>query len=224
MPRPSALCTAKLIVFDLDGTLVDSRRDLAASINALLIACGAEPLPERTVGTMVGEGAQTLVARAFAAVRRDPPPDALDRFLAIYNAHLLDETRPYPGVIRVLQTLLERASLAVLTNKPLAATRQILAGLDLTRYFPDDRVIGGDGPFARKPDPSGLRHLIAQAAATPATTTLVGDSAIDWRTARNAAARACLVRYGFGFESVPLDQLGSAEMVVDTPEALLDVL
>ena len=145
-------------------------------------------------------------------------------FLAIYNAHLLDETRPYPGMIRVLQTLLERASLAVLTNKPLAATRRILAGLDLTRYFPEDRVIGGDGPFARKPDPSGLRHLIAQAAATPATTTLVGDSAIDWRTARNAAAQACLVRYGFGFESVSVGQLAGTELIVGTPEALLRVL
>src|SRR5207245_5472388 len=94
-----------LIVFDLDGTLVDSRRDLATSINQLLIACGAAPLDERAVGTMVGEGAQTLVARAFAAARRTPPLDALDRFLAIYNAHLLDDTRPYPGMIRVLETL-----------------------------------------------------------------------------------------------------------------------
>src|SRR2546430_4837836 len=214
MPRPSALCTVKLIVFDLDGTLVDSRRDLAASINALLIACGAEPLPERTVGTMVGEGAQTLVARAFEAARREPPPDALNRFLAIYNAHLLDETRPYPGMIRVLQTLLERASLAVLTNKPLAATRQILAALDLTRYFPEDRVIGGDGPFARKPDPPGLRHLIAQAAAPPATTPLVGDSAIDWRTGRNAAARPCLARCGLRFARILRDKLASTEMAV----------
>jgi len=127
-------------------------------------------------------------------------------------------------MVDVLQTLMDRAFLAVLTNKPLLATQQILAGLDLTRYFPDDRVIGGDGPFARKPDPSGLRHLIARAATTPATTTLVGDSAIDWRTARNAATRACLVRYGFGFESIPVDELGSAEIVVDTPAALLDAL
>jgi phosphoglycolate phosphatase len=224
MSKPPALCTAKLVVFDLDGTLVDSRRDLATSINTLLGACGAAPLDERTVGTMVGEGVQTLVARAFTAARREPPPDALDRFLAIYNAHLLDETRPYPGMIRVLETLGGRAALAVLTNKPLAATRRVLAGLDLSRYFPDDRVIGGDGPFARKPDPSGLRHLIAQTATTPAATMLVGDSAIDWRTARNAATRACLVRYGFGFESVPVDQLGSADIVVDTPGALLEVL
>jgi phosphoglycolate phosphatase len=187
----------------------------------LLIGCGAQPLPEQTIGTMVGEGAQTLVARAFAAAKREPPRDALERFLAIYNSHLLDETRPYPGMIDVLDTLGKRA---VLTNKPLAATRQVLAGLDLARYFPDDGVIGGDGPFARKPDPSGLQHLIAQAAASPSATTLVGDSAIDMRTARNAAVRLCLVRYGFGFESVPRDQLGSAEIVVDTPIALIDAL
>jgi phosphoglycolate phosphatase len=216
--------TANLVVFDLDGTLVDSRRDLARSVNVLLAACGAAPLPEHAVGTMVGDGAPTLVARAFAAAKLQPPADALARFLAIYNDHLLDTTRPYPGMIQVLETLATRASLAVLTNKPLHATRQVLAGLDLARYFPDDCVIGGDGPFARKPDPAGLRHLIARSATTPAATTLVGDSAVDVLTARNAAARACVVSYGFGFESVKVDALTRADLVVDMPEALLRVL
>ena len=211
----------RLIVFDLDGTLVDSRRDLAESLNALLAGCGAAPLAEPTIGRMVGDGAATLVARAFDAAKQQPPADALDRFLAIYNEHLLDHTRPYPGMTGVLG---ERATLAVLTNKPLAATRRILAGLDLARFFSDDRVIGGDGPFARKPDPAGLRHLMLHSSTTPDETTLVGDSAIDWRTARNAAARACLVRYGFGFEGFPIDQLGETESVVETPEALLRVL
>jgi len=214
----------RLIVFDLDGTLVDSRRDLADSMNALLAAYGAAPLPEQTIGRMVGEGAAILVARGFAAVGREPPADALARFLRIYDERLLDHTQPYPRIPDVLDRLRDRAALAVLTNKPTDAARRVLAGLDLARFFSDDRIIGGDGPFARKPDPGGLRHLMADASAAPAATTLVGDSAIDWRTARNASARVCLVRYGFGFEGFPVDQLSGPDLVVDDPDALLQVL
>ena len=213
----------RLIVFDLDGTLVDSRGDLADSMNRLLASCGAEPLSEETIGRLVGEGATTLVRRAFEQAHREPPADALDRFLAIYHEHLLDRTRPYRGIPEVLGQLRARAALAVLTNKPLDATRRVLAGLDLAPFFPDDRVVGGDGPFARKPDPAGLRHLMAAASATPAETTLVGDSMIDWRTGKNAGVRVCLVRYGFGFEGVPIDQVGG-ESIVDAPDGLLRTL
>ena len=118
------------------------------------VAFGATPLPEQAIGRLVGDGAAMLVARAFAAAGGDPPEDALDRFLTIYNEHLLDHTRPYPGMREVLDALRPRAALAVLTNKPLAATRRVLAGVDLAQFFSDDRVIGGDGPFARKPDPA----------------------------------------------------------------------
>ena len=193
-------------------------------MNQLLVANGAAPMAEAAIGRLVGDGAATLVARAFAAAGCQPPSDALDRFLAIYNDHLLDHTRPYPGIPDVLDALRPRAALAVLTNKPLGATRRVLAGLDLARFFPDDRIIGGDGPFARKPDPAGLRHLMAQASATPAETTLVGDSIIDWRTAHNAATSVCLVRYGFGFEGFPIGELHGSEAVVDSPEALIDTL
>jgi phosphoglycolate phosphatase len=212
-----------LIVFDLDGTLIDSRRDLAASMNALLVAIGAAPLPEDAIGRMVGDGAAMLVARAFKAAGRPAPPDALDRFLAIYDVHLLDHTRPYDGIPGVLQALASRATLAVLTNKPLGATRRILTRLDLARFFSDDRVVGGDGPFARKPDPAGLKHLIELAGVSPAETTVVGDSLVDWRTAQNASVRACLVRYGFGFDGLDVDGLTAAS-IVDTAEGLLRVL
>src|SRR5215831_14884368 len=115
----------QLYVFDMDGTLVDSRRDLANATNALLVECGAAPLPDDRIGRMVGDGAATLVARAFEAAGVERPADALSRFLTIYSAHLLDHTRPYPGIVETLGALRARASLAVLTNKPLASTREI---------------------------------------------------------------------------------------------------
>jgi len=211
----------RLIVFDLDGTLVDSRRDIAESANLLLESSGANPLPEETVGRMVGDGASALVTRAFAAAGVERPPDALERFLAIYGPRLLKHTRPYAQVPEVLQMLGQRASLAVLTNKPLAATRSILVGLDLARYFNDDAVIGGDGPFPRKPDPSGLRHLVARAHVDPSSTLMVGDSVVDWQTARSGSTAVCLVRYGFGFEGVPLDQWGPGDRTIDAPVELL---
>jgi phosphoglycolate phosphatase len=212
---------ASLIVFDLDGTLVDSRRDIAESANALLVACGARGLDEHAIGRMVGDGAATLIARAFAASGVPPPPDALDRFLAIYGERLLHHTRPYARIPEVLHELSARVPLAVLTNKPIEATRRILAGLDLARHFGDEAVIGGDGPFPRKPDPSGLRHLAATFHVTAADTVLIGDSAIDWRTAKAAETKICLVRYGFGFEGFAAADLESDAWVIDDPVELL---
>jgi phosphoglycolate phosphatase len=213
----------QLIVFDLDGTLIDSRRDLANATNALLVECGGAPLGEERIAGMVGDGAATLVARAFTAADIDRPPDALDRFLRIYGEHLLDYTRPYPGIPEALDLLRSRSQLAVLTNKPLASTRRILDGLSLASYFPPHAVLGGDGPFPRKPDPAALCHLAAQAHVPLCDTLLVGDSAIDWRTARAAGATACLVRYGFGFHGVPLDQLVAGDRVISAPNELMSL-
>jgi len=214
----------RLIVFDLDGTLVDSRRDIAESANATLVEFGAPPLDEDAIGRMVGDGAPTLVARAFAAAGRSKPDDALERFLSIYHARLLRHTRPYAGMPETLEQLTARASLAVLTNKPIAATLEILKGLDLVRYFEPDRIVGGDGPFPRKPDPEGLLHLASMCGITAGETVLVGDSAIDWRTARRAAAQACLARYGFGWEGFPIDQLSAGDWIIDRPSDLLALL
>jgi phosphoglycolate phosphatase len=211
----------RLIVFDLDGTLVDSRKDIADAANRLLRDCGAEPLPDDRVGRMVGDGAATLVARAFAASGIERPPDALERFLAIYDRRLLDHTREYEGMSEVLDTLAARAPLAVLTNKPLASTRRILAGLDLARFFHEDAVVGGDGPFPRKPDAAGLRHLIARARVPREDTLLVGDSVIDWRTAREARSSICLARYGFGYEGFPVEELRPGDHLIDAPVELL---
>jgi phosphoglycolate phosphatase len=213
--------TFKLIVFDLDGTLIDSRRDLADAANALLESCGGGPLAEEHIGRMIGDGAATLVARVFEASGLERPADALERYLAFYDQRLLNHTRPYPGMAEVLDVLGMRATLAVLTNKPLAPTRRILAGLDLARHFAENAVLGGDGPFPRKPDPAGLRHLSARANVPVESTLLVGDSLIDWRTARAALTPLCLARYGFGFEGFPRQELGPTDRLIDTPAELL---
>ena len=211
----------RLFVFDLDGTLIDSRRDIAEAANELLVSYGAATIAEDDIGRMVGDGAATLVIRALQAAGIERPPDALERFLAIYDQRLLNHTRPYEGVPEVLEALGRDAALAVLTNKPIAATRRILDGLALSRYFSPTAVIGGDGPFPRKPDPSALLHLAAQAAADPLDTIMVGDSAIDWRTAHAAGTRVCLARYGFGFGSIPIQDLAPRDLVISAIKELL---
>jgi phosphoglycolate phosphatase len=208
-----------LFVFDLDGTLVDSLRDITDSANALLISCGVAPIAEEEIGRMVGDGAASLIARAFKASGTVRPPDALERYLALYDERLLNHTRPYDGMPEVLEALGRRAALAVLTNKPIASTRRILDGLDLARHFQPDAVLGGDGPFPRKPDPAALIHLAA--GATAASTLMVGDSDVDWRTARAAGTRVCLARYGFGFRSVPLRELAPDDLLIAAPSELL---
>ncbi len=212
-----------MIVFDLDGTLIDSRRDLADAANAVLVSAGASPLGEETIGRMVGSGAAVLVSRAFAAARCEPPADALDRFLSAYYVRWLRHTRPYPGVIDALDSLSRTARLAVLTNKPLRATRAILAGLAMDAYFPESCVRGGDGPLPRKPDPAGLHAFASEAGVTMEEVALVGDSSIDWQTAHDAGAHACLVRWGFGFESLSAEHLQNAS-VFDRPDQLLSLL
>jgi phosphoglycolate phosphatase len=189
----------------------------------MLVAFGAPPLSDAEIGRMVGDGAATLVARACAARGLASPADALERFLAIYDRGLLNHTRPYPRMADVLTMLGARATLAVLTNKPLGATRQILGGLDLARFFDPGLVLGGDGPLPRKPDPAGLRHLMAATGAVPASTLFVGDSFVDWTTARQAPASVCMARYGFGYEGFPAGDLGPDDRVIDAPAELLDL-
>jgi phosphoglycolate phosphatase len=211
----------RLIAFDLDGTLVDSRRDLADSANELIVERGGAPLSEDAIGRMVGEGAAVLVARALRAAGLGNQPDALPRFLALYDARLLNHTRAYDGIADAIAAARREARVAVLTNKPSHATERVLGGLGLRSLFDD--VIGGDSSWPRKPDPSSLHDLMRRAGATPATTLLVGDSAIDHETAVRAGARCCLVSYGFGFETFPRERLSGAEWIVGTPAELPEV-
>lgn len=213
---------AGLVVFDLDGTLIDSSVDLANAVNALLADLGVSPLPDPAIVAMVGEGAAVLVRRALTAAGLDPEtPGALDRFLAHYNAHLLDNTCPYPGMVDTLDALAKHTPLAVLTNKPAGATTRILDGLGLLRYF--RKTIGGDGAFGRKPDPAGLKFLAQTAGVSAARALLVGDSPVDLATARNAGAHICLARYGFGYRFGVAD-FRRDEHFIDSPKELLRLL
>jgi len=186
-----------LLVFDLDGTLIDSRRDLADSTNDVLESYGANPLPTERIISMVGEGARVLVARALEAAGLEAPvPEALDRFRIAYDRRLVLHTRPYDGIPELLDQLAGRALLAVLTNKPEAPTLRLLEAFSLRPRF--RWVIGGDSTFPRKPEPAGLDHLITRAGVSRAGVLLVGDSMIDVHTARRAGVRLCAALYGFG--------------------------
>ena len=212
-----------LLVFDLDGTLVDSSRDLADSANALLVSYDAAPLDEPSVIRMVGEGAAVLVARLMAArgIQADPA-QALARFLAFYDERLLVHTRPYAGIPEALDELRRWARLAVLTNKPGAATARILEGLELRPAF--EWVLGGDAAIGPKPDPAGLRWLVREAGADAEPAVMVGDSLVDLRTAQNAGTHACLTRYGFGFAGCAAHAFRGDELFVDAPSELPHVL
>ncbi len=186
-----------VLVFDLDGTLVDSRRDIAESANELLASLDAPPLDHDEVVQMVGEGARLLVSRVLAAGRaREDLDAAFARFSAIYDRRLADHTRPYPGVVAGLERLAEHFTLAVLTNKPQHHTDRLLDALDLRRYFV--QALGGDTAHGRKPDPAGLASLVGGAGAVPEGALLVGDSWVDAETARRGGTRFCFADYGFG--------------------------
>lgn len=213
-----------LAVFDLDGTLIDSRRDLVDSANDMLAGYGAAALADNDIASMVGCGAATLVTRVLAAAGVDAPAaEALERFLAVYDGRLTQHTRPYEGIPEILDEL--RAGnlrLALLTNKPLAQSAKILEQFNMSRYF--EWVVGGDGPWPRKPAPDGLWYLMQQASAAPDETVLIGDSTVDLQTSRNAGVAICLARYGFGFADLARDALRGDESVVDAPREIADVL
>ena len=199
-----------LLIFDLDGTLVDSKLDLVHSVNAARGLMNLAPISEELVASYVGNGAPVLMRRALGPdageeeVRR-----ALDFFLGYYRDHMLDNTRLYPGVKSGLDRLLASgARLAVLTNKPVRFSRAIVEGLGLGNHF--FQIYGGNSFEQKKPDPIGIETLIAECRANRERTYMVGDSGVDVRTARNAKVKACGVSYGFQpetFEQDPPDIL-----------------
>ncbi len=188
-----------LIIFDLDGTLVDSRRDIAASVNELLSSMGREQLPPERVFGFIGNGVRVLLERSLGG-GADEIDAALERFLPIYRSHLLDTTRPYPGVIEALEALNPGRKMAVLTNKPTRESLALLEGLGLSRYF--SQVHGGDAFPHRKPHRMGVDALIESTGARRERTLMVGDSRVDFETAHNSEIPVSLVTYGIGAAEV----------------------
>jgi phosphoglycolate phosphatase len=209
-----------IIVFDLDGTLVDSARDLGEAASELVQSYGAPPLAVAQVVTMVGDGAPVLVRRALERAGLDPGlPGAVERFLQIYDRRLMNHTVAYPGIHEELARAVRRGPLAVLTNKPRGPAVGILEALGLRGFF--SRIIGGDSEFGRKPDPAGLLALRALAPGEPLV--MIGDSPADWQTAVAAGSPFVLARYGFGAAKFGNDLPGTA-LVADHPRELSAVL
>ena len=210
--------TNTLIAFDLDGTLIDSRRDLADAANALIVELGGAPLSEEAIGRMVGEGATLLVRRALDAAGLGDHPTAVSRFLEIYDTHLLNHTRLYDGIADVVRTARQYGRVVVLTNKPTRPSERILSALGVRDLF--DEVVGGDSPHPRKPDPAALFAMMQRADASAVRTLLVGDSAIDLETAHRAGCCCCLAAFGFGYRNLPPDRLTGREWVADDVAAV----
>ncbi|HZP23547.1 MAG TPA: HAD-IA family hydrolase [Terriglobales bacterium] len=215
----------RLVIFDLDGTLIDSERDLAASVNAMLMRYGRRELPLEVIGTYIGDGAPMLIRRALGdPADREFLQEALNFFLAHYREHKLDTTRPYPGIEPMLQQLLHANTkggrkLAVLTNKPVKASRDILAGLGLGESF--FRVYGGNSFETKKPDPLGASILLREFGAVAEEAVMVGDSQVDVLTARNSGMWSVGVTYGFAPKSL---EIAVPDVLVDTPAELAGVL
>lgn len=199
-----------LLIFDLDGTLIDSKIDLVHSVNATRALMGMSSLSEDVVASYVGSGAPILVRRALGPSATEAEVQrALDYFLAYYREHMLDNTRLYPGVQAALDRLHNAAmKMAVLTNKPVRFSRSLVEGLGLGGHF--FQIYGGNSFEQKKPHPIGIERLLEEAGAARDRTIMVGDSAVDIRTARNANVTACGVTYGFqpeGFREDPPDIL-----------------
>ena len=212
----------RLVAFDLDGTLVDSHRDIADATNAAIADLGGRPLEMSVITSLVGEGAAVLIRRAMGKAGLDVDlREALERFLIHYDARLLATTASYPGMIETLRTLGDDRVLAVLTNKPQQPSLRILDGLGMRDFFAE--VVGGDTALGRKPHPAGLRAIMSNASVTPAETVLIGDSPVDLETARQAGTGICLARYGFGyrFDGTEFD---GTELFVDEPAAIVTAL
>ena len=211
-----------LVIFDLDGTLVDSRLDLANSVNGMLRHFGRPELPIDVIASYIGDGAPMLIRRALADPADETLHSALDFFLVYYRAHKLDTTLIYPGIVEALRAIripgngagLERR-MAVLSNKPVNPSRAIVEALGLGEFFA--QIYGGNSFTTKKPDPLGALVLARENGVEPRQTLSVGDSEIDVLTARNAGMWSCGVTYGFAPHSL---ERVRPDVLVDSPREL----
>jgi phosphoglycolate phosphatase len=219
----------KFVIFDLDGTLIDSRLDLVHSVNAALRHIGRPELPDDVIASYVGDGAPILIQRALGgeAVDAAVVQQGLQFFLAYYREHKLDHTTVYAGVHQALAAIQQARDgnhssprqMAILTNKPVLASRAIVDALGLGSFF--TQVYGGNSFPTKKPDPEGARRLLQEHRMSPDQTVMVGDSHVDVETGRNAGLWTIGVNYGFAphtLEACPPDVL------VDAPGELAEVL
>ncbi len=212
----------QLVIFDLDGTLIDSRLDLVHSVNAALRHIGRPELPEDVIASYVGDGAPILIQRALGAEAAD---DALVRkglefFLSYYREHKLDHTTVYPGIPKALAAIRSSANgvprkLAVLTNKPVNPSRAIVDALGLGQFF--SQVYGGNSFITKKPDPEGARKLVEESGVMPEQAAIVGDSHVDVRTGRNAGLWTIGVAYGFATQTLEIE---APDILVDSAQEL----
>ena len=209
----------KALLFDLDGTLIDSKRDLVQSVNATLRQMGRAELPEDLVASYVGSGAPILISRALGGpASEEEQHRALRFFLAHYDAHKLDFTTEYPGVRETLEKL-RGLPMAVLTNKPVNISVRILEGLGLAGFF---RAIYGGNSFAtKKPDPLGANKILSELEIPPAQAAMVGDSEVDVQTARNAGMISAIVNFGFGAHD---REMHPADIYLDRMEELVPLI
>ncbi|HEY1657631.1 MAG TPA: HAD-IA family hydrolase [Candidatus Sulfotelmatobacter sp.] len=221
----------KLVIFDLDGTLIDSRLDLVHSVNAALQHIGRPALPEEVIASYVGDGAPILIQRALGGETVDEATvrQGLQFFLSYYREHKLDHTTVYTGIPEALTAIQSshgarapnggnngnQRSMAVLTNKPVGPSRAIVEALGLGPFF--KQVYGGNSFSAKKPDPAGARKLLEENGCLPEETVIVGDSHVDIETGRNAGLWTVGVSYGFAPHTL---QAASPDVIVETPEEL----
>ncbi len=209
------------MIFDLDGTLIDSQADLASSVNATRRFMGMDPLDRATVASYVGHGAPVLIRRTLGPEASEQDvARALDYFIRYYHEHCLDETRLYPGTQQMLDDLQQAdRRLAILTNKPVRISQRIVEGLGLKGHFFE--VFGGNSFEQKKPHPIGIEKLREVTGLAPELTLMVGDSGVDVETARNAKVASCGVTFGFSPETL---RAASPDYLIDHMPALTPIV
>lgn len=207
-----------MLVFDLDGTLVDSLSDLADSVNFVLARYTIGPLPMSSIRDFVGNGAPELLRRSFRLAGIEQHwQEALPEYLGYYQEHCLSKTRLYPGIREMLERLSNRVTSAVLTNKPSASTNYILESLQVREFF--KMIAAADNSPARKPDPRGLQSIMNQLQIPPLHTLMVGDSEVDMETGRRAGAWTCAAAWG-----MKSDEIRHADITASRPEELEHII